>query len=289
MFCLSQTISSELENLTETLVQKSKPFLGEEYDKNFQKVDLRDIGFAIRNFFNNIQYLGPLREEPRAFYGRAGAHNPLYVGQKGENVAFVLKYYSKRKIHAILPPSNNEEFNPFHSESEEVTLGVAVQKWLEYLGIAKGVRVESMGKVGLTIQANIHGDSNSDLTNVGIGVSQVLPLVVLGLATTTEDATILLEQPELHLHPYVQSRLAETHSEHLINRIRYHIAIGSINYGKDAVIYFCEREDGSAQSEVNKVQIDKYGTIDHYPKGFFDETEKQLEAILMAAFERGVD
>ncbi|TDL76106.1 AAA family ATPase [Peribacillus frigoritolerans] len=288
----------KLKNNKKTLVQKMSRF-----NEN-DKIEIYDLQYFIRNTFNKIQYLGPLREEPRQFYGKFGSQNPLYVGQKGENVAFVLKYYSNRKIKAIIPPSKNEDFKPSVSDIQTVNLGYAVQKWLEYLGIAKEIKVDKMGKVGLTLQANIHGDIDADLTNVGVGVSQVLPLVVLGLSASSSESVILLEQPELHLHPYVQSRLAdffislnmlgkqiiaETHSEHLVNRLRYHIAKGNISYNKDAAIYFCSREEGMLESEVRKVDIDKFGAVDFYPNGFFDETEKQLESILMAAIERGIE
>jgi len=62
------------------------------------QVSLDDINTSITNTFNNVYYLGPLREEPRAFYRKISSSNPMYVGQRGENVAFVLKYYSKKKI-----------------------------------------------------------------------------------------------------------------------------------------------------------------------------------------------
>lgn len=264
---------------------------------------LDSINNFIEKSLNNVYYLGPLREEPRSFYSRFGSTDPLYVGQKGENVAFVLKHYSTRQISAVLPPSNGDVFDPINSKEVVCTLGEAVESWLNYIGIAKEVTVDQIGKFGLTIQADIYGkEKKSDLTNVGVGVSQVLPIIVLGLASK-ENATLLFEQPELHLHPYVQSRLgdffvslsqinkqiiAETHSEHLINRMRLQIAKGYLCYDQDIVIYFCERRSNEEGSEITKVKIDEFGSIDYYPKGFFDETEKQLEAILMAAFDREI-
>src|SRR5580698_5246676 len=92
-----------------------------------------------------------------------------------------------------------------------------------------------MGKLGHELKVTTHGvERPHDLTNVGVGVSQVLPIVVMCLLAPV-DSTMILEQPELHLHPAVQARLAdfflsiakagkqcivETHSEYLINRLR---------------------------------------------------------------------
>lgn len=271
------------------------------YQLDEENIDLQDVNVSIRHIFNNIYYLGPLREEPKAFYRRSGSTDPMYVGQKGENVAFVLKYYSKRRIPVVLPPTDDEKFwDPTKTEIVQTTLGEAVEKWLKYLGVANQIRVEEMGKVGLNIRANIYGDKESDLTNVGVGVSQVLPLIVLGLSAPV-SAVLLFEQPELHLHPYIQSRLgdffislqllgkqviAETHSEHLIHRMRLYIAKGSIKYSDDVAVYFCQRNNEQNQSEVIPVNIDEYGNINFWPEGFFDETSKQLDDILMAAFER---
>ncbi|KXH88045.1 MULTISPECIES: DUF3696 domain-containing protein [Bacillus] len=269
--------------------------------KILEYIDLDDYNFALKNLFKKIYYLGPLREEPKAFYTRFGASDPMYVGQKGENVAFVLKHYSKKEINTILPPTDGSNFNPNKQTIQKCKLGVAVQKWMKYLGIAENIKVENIGNLGLSIQANITGEKDSTLTNVGVGVSQILPIVVLGLSAPMNESILILEQPELHLHPYVQSRLgdffvaltllkkqviAETHSEHLINRMRYHIAKGYFKYDEEISILFVKRNNESKQSEITKIQIDEYGSIDSFPDGFFDETEKQLNEILTAAFER---
>lgn len=250
----------------------------------------------ILNEFKNIFYLGPLRDEPRVFYRRTGSSNPMYVGQKGENLAFVLKYYSGKIMKTVLPIEKNENEG---YKVQYTTLGKAISKWINYLGIAKDIKVEELGNIGLTIRTNIHGDKESDLMNVGVGVSQVLPIIVLGLASP-ENAILLLEQPELHLHPYIQSKLgdfflalsklnkqiiAETHSEYLINRMRFHVASQTLKNEDDLSIYFMERSKKNDCSEVLKIKIDKYGAIDEYPEGFFDETEKQLENIMNMAFD----
>lgn len=257
---------------------------------------------ALREAFRSLYYLGPLREEPKVFYKRLGANDPLYVGQRGENVAFILKYYGKRRIYTIMPPeAESKEWNPFDSNAiESQSLLFATIAWLKYIGVSKDISVSEMGKIGLTINTNVYGDKEVDLLNVGVGVSQVLPLIVMGLASSI-NSTLILEQPELHLHPFVQSRLAdffatlgasgkqviaETHSEHLIQRMRYLVAKDFLDPEIDLNIYYTQRNNELETSEAVKVSIDKYGSIDNWPDGFCDETEKQLKAIMDAAFNR---
>ena len=135
------------------------------------------------------------------------------------------------------------------------------------------------------------------MTNVGVGISQVLPIVVMGLIAPY-DAILLFEQPELHLHPFVQSRLsdffislsrigkqviAETHSEHIVHRLRFHIARGNARPDKDVGVYFFEHDKIDRSTIVKPVHINSYGVIEDWPKGFFDETTRQLDEILDAA------
>ena len=156
------------------------------------------------------------------------------------------------------------------------------------------------GKVGheLKITTDIQ-DMEQDLTHVGVGVSQILPILVMCFLAGKGES-IILEQPELHLHPKVQTRLAdffvsinalgkqcilETHSEYLINRLRYLVALTeNENISQDTMIYFVEKEEG--HSIYRKVTINNYGVIDDWPKGFFDESEEIAAKTLRAGMEK---
>ena len=138
-----------------------------------------------------------------------------------------------------------------------------------------------------------------DLTNVGVGVSQVLPIVVTCLLAAP-GSTIIIEQPELHLHPAVQARLAdffvamimlqkqcviETHSEHVIERIRFRIAQDRTNFIQDKTkIFFFGKENGS--TEVSEIAVNRFGSIDDWPRDFFDQSQIANEAIVLMALER---
>jgi predicted ATPase len=123
---------------------------------------------------------------------------------------------------------------------------------------------------------------------------------VVGLAN--RDTTIVLEQPELHLNPKVQTRLAdfflsmallhkqcliETHSEYLINRLRLRAAEASGKSVSDLIkLYFVEKTNGF--TTYRDVVINEYGTIVRWPRGFFDQSQREIEEILLAADRKGM-
>ena len=178
------------------------------------------------------------------------------------------------------------------------TLESAVDDWLKYLQVARNVTSIDRGKLGHEIKVSITADAASrDLMHVGIGVSQVLPIVVMCLLAD-QDTTIVLEQPELHLHPKVQTRLGdfflsmallnkqciiETHSEYLINRLRFRVAseIGESRITEKMRIYFVTNENG--QSSFANVKVNEFGAILDWPEDFFDQSQREAEEILRAA------
>ena len=165
----------------------------------------------------------------------------------------------------------------------------AINDWLVYLGVANKMNTNDRGKVGheLKITTDIQ-DMEQDLTHVGVGVSQILPILVMCFLAGMGDS-IILEQPELHLHPKVQTRLAdffvsmnvlgkqcilETHSEYLINRLRYLVAKTSDEkISQDTMIYFVEKEEG--HSIYRNITINKYGVIDDWPKNHLSGDKKR--------------
>ncbi len=254
----------------------------------------------VRDFFNEkIKYLGPLREEPRSLYPLESNGNTFDLGLKGENTAAVFENNKTRKIKYI-SPKHFEEGKLGNLELEESTLSEAINNWLVYLGVANKMSTNDKGKMGheLKITTDIR-NMEQDLTHVGVGVSQILPILVMCFLAGKGDS-IILEQPELHLHPKVQTRLAdffvsinalgkqcilETHSEYLINRLRYLVAkTDDEKIAKETMIYFVEKEDG--HSIYRDITINRYGVIDKWPKGFFDEGEDLATMIMKAGMEK---
>ena len=247
-------------------------------------------------FTSSLKYLGPLRDAPRLLYPLAPAANPTDVGPSGEHTAAVLNLYKNKRIDYI--PSKNFKTSAVHLMPTQTTLEFAVIDWLRYLGVASTVKSQDQGKFGHKLEVGL--DSIRvfhDLTHVGVGVSQVLPILVMCLLADT-DSTLVFEQPELHLHPRVQTLLSdffismalcnkqciiETHSEYLIDRLRFRIAAetskGEIS--RQSKIYFVEKS--SQVSSFREVVINEYGAISDWPEGFFDQSQQQAEEILRAA------
>lgn len=258
---------------------------------------IAEATWYLDNFFaSSLKYLGPLRDAPKPLYPLAPAADPHDVGLRGEHTASILELHKNKKIQYI--PSANFINPVINRETVTRTLESAVIDWLQYLGVASSVKSRDQGKLGHELKVGLsNSDSTHDLTHVGVGVSQVLPILVMCLLAD-RDSTLVFEQPELHLHPKVQTLLGdfflsmalcnkqcivETHSEYFIDRLRFRIAAASHEkeLNNQAKIYFVEKL--SQGSSFQEVVINEYGAISKWPEGFFDQSQQQAEAILSAA------
>ena len=133
-----------------------------------------------------------------------------------------------------------------------------------------------------------------DLASVGVGVSQVLPVILLCLLSEPADL-LILEQPELHLHPALQKRMAdfllvfvragrqilvETHSDHLVNQLRYQIAVDQTDELQKLVkLVFAEQKDGI--TTYRESEINEYGGLsEDWPDGFLDISAKSAQDLV---------
>lgn len=254
--------------------------------------------FLISYFKDGVHYLGPLREPPRPVYQPEAMESFTNVGYRGEHTAAVIEINKGANVYHYRPPSPSiDPDTPYECVADYDKLEDALQHWLLYLGVATSVFADDSGVYGNRLQVSIQNPSaKHDLTNVGVGVSQVLPILV---STLLAPATSLLifEQPELHLHPRVQSRLAdffisaaqldkhliiETHSEYIIDRLRLRIAQSNDDKLKDMIsINFVQQKDGV--SKVSPIEISEYGVIKNWPDDFFDHGERDSALIIEAA------
>ncbi|MEE4697401.1 DUF3696 domain-containing protein [Pseudomonas alliivorans] len=242
-----------------------------------------------------LKYLGPLRNEPQAMYQAFDLSEPTMVGLKGENTAAVL--HINKSVRVTYPLAVTTEDGKIEIITKRETLGVACTEWLTYLGVVTEFETFDKGKLGYELQVKTsEGDRLQDLTHVGVGVSQVLPIVVMALLADSDDV-LIFEQPELHLHPKVQSRLAdffiaitmgsnqcliETHSEYIINRLRLRIAQSRDPSLKNrSNVLFVEKPE--KLSKFQTVDITAFGSIIDWPKDFFDQTDIEVENILLEA------
>ncbi|MBU3000983.1 DUF3696 domain-containing protein [Roseovarius nubinhibens] len=249
------------------------------------------------SFFKfHVHYVGPLRDEPKPIYSSRQIMTSTDVGPRGEYTAAVLSLNEQTKVRYVDPKSIENGYKEY--SNKEALLTTALADWLTYLGVATDISVFDKGNLGYELKVKTPTDNtHRDLTNVGVGVSQILPVLITVLLAKP-GSVVLLEQPELHLHPRVQSLLCdfflsaakqgkqlivETHSEHIIERLRLRVAQETKpQILNDAIIYFF----GSDEEGVRKVELSEYGAVLDWPRGFFDESSKQTSEILDASMKK---
>jgi len=215
----------------------------------------------VRSVFSKqlINYVSPLRAHPKRYY-----------------------FLDKANINTSLNTLDGDSLTEILKENRKVK--ESVNKWLKNFNLSVNVS---------TLQDVIHklkvkqNNLDLDITDVGFGISQVLPVIVQGFLSFSNSLTII-EQPEIHLHPKMQADLAdlfidivsvnkksqkkylliETHSEYLLKRLRRRIAEGKIK-SEDVAIYFVHPKDINDNSgRIEEKIISPTGAFD-WPKDFY--------------------
>jgi predicted ATPase len=215
------------------------------------------------------------------------------LGRDGEYTAYFLSEFGSETV---------ENKHIHHPKAKSTQLIHQTEAWLGE--ISPGTRLytnshEELDLVSLQFAfASATAETNHyRATNVGFGISYVLPIIVAALSN--EGGMLLIENPEAHLHPIGQRKIAEllanaaskdvqiiveTHSDHFLNGLRLSVHSGNVAPDDIALHYF-EREQTkyAIRAKVSSPKIDRNGRIDFWPEGFFDESEKALRELLRPA------
>lgn len=256
---------------------------------------LADFALATESMLERISYLGPLRNHPQRIYQWSG-DTPASVGQKGEyTVAAILAAQSEGRMLNRGPKQAKRSFAEF------------IAAWLKDLGVIHdfSVRPVAKGRKEYEVLVKTHAKASEvKITDVGFGVSQVLPALVQAFYCPPHS-TVWMEQPEIHLHPQVQAELAdvfisatqaredgksrdvqlivESHSEHFLNRLQRRVAEGAVK-PEDVAVYFCRRAGSS--TELEPLSLNIFGEIENWPENFFGDEMADIAGRALAAIKR---
>lgn len=262
----------------------------------YQNADfLAEFALETERVLDGVFYLGPLRSPPKRVYQWSG-DMPRDVGQQGQYAIAAL----------LAAAQEGRELNRAYKKPKQ-RFDAFIAAWLVDLGVinAFSVRPVAKGRKEYEVLIRTHlGAPEVKLTDVGFGISQVLPALVQAFYAP-RGSTIWMEQPEIHLHPMAQSNLAdafisavqsyeggkprgtqliiETHSEHFLTRLQRRVAEGVIA-PSDIAVYFVSHQASGANAETLK--LDLAGEISNWPPNFFGDEMGDIAARTIAAVQR---
>ena len=274
-------------------IYSDKHYIKTNYDKEL-KMNINtsnNLDYMTFNLFsNNFQYIMTDRVPPSITYSLSEIDiKQNLLGLKGEYTA-----------HFLAENKNKNIFINELAHSKSITKQFLENTSLWLSEISQGIDIDStvnpsQNNVTLTY-SYIYGKNKTNKfnpLNVGFGITYVLPIIVSILKSKPNDL-IIIENPESHLHPAGQAKMAElcaiassngvqiiieTHSDHFLNGIRV-ATKKQILKSEDTSIYYFRKEKDMLETKIDTINLDKYGNIDNYPKGFFDEWDNKLDELL---------
>lgn len=238
------------------------------------------VGKELGKTILNLSYLTAERIGPREYYTMVDLARRTVVGARGENAIGLLFQFRE---HAVLKELAIDGTPPLLLRQVEARLAQFFPR--------TSIDIQHVPKTNFVLL----GLRTSDATdhhrpiNVGFGITQVLPILVAALAAG-KDELLLIENPEVHLHPAGQAQMGlflaevaaagvqvivESHSDHVFNGIRRSVKSKRLS-PDDVVLHFLRSRDEKGGQQVTTPTLDADGNVDHWPEGFFDQFDKDL-------------
>lgn len=238
-----------------------------------------EMASTLATRLRDLTYITAERVGPREVYSLEDRQSARVVGPRGEHTLSVLYRVRSEPIResmvvASVPPTGLKQI--------EARMGQF------FPGCRLDVQLVSQANaVTLGIRTSDDTDFHRPV-HVGFGLTQVLPIVVAAVSAREEDI-LLIENPEVHLHPAGQAFMGmflakvaasgtqvivETHSDHVLNGIRRTVKAGALPPDQVLLHFFRPRSGGLDQ--VVSPTLDAEGNIDLWPEGFFDQFDKDM-------------
>jgi predicted ATPase len=269
--------------------------------------EIEKFGITYKNDLNNSLWLTPFELDNNEYYGKNLCSlfeqefyylNAERVGPRVRqdisffdfpNTGFKGEYVAQLIGDTNFNYTFEVDLDRRNSNSKSKRLEQQVNAWLDY--IMPGVSVSASYDIK-TLSAQIKINNNYTIgestiaTNIGFGISYILPIIVSGLIAK-KGTYLIVENPEAHLHPSAQSNIGrflsiiaksgvkvivETHSDHFVNGIQIASALNEIS-NDDVVINFFSHEKIDNQPKLETISINQKGELSLWPKGFFDQTQ----------------
>ena len=242
---------------------------------------ISQLSSQFKKLFSHVYYLGPTRVQPKRSYHWDGT-DPDSVGQNGEDM-----------IASLLNARVDQRTTSY--EGKKVPIEERISAWLREMDLAHSFSIKrTNGQANRDFDVRIQkGPDNAKVTlaDMGYGLAQFLPVLV-HCYYAPEGSILILEQPGMHLHPKVQSQLAdllievfterklqilvESHSEHFLTRLQRRVAEKQISQD-DTALYFCRNDDGA--STIEPLNVNEFGEIKNWPENFFGDVMGDMFAM----------
>ena len=239
---------------------------------------------SLIRLIRRMTYLSAERLGPRESYSYDDSQLVSIVGSRGEHAVSMLftganEPVPQKLVDDTVPPTRIRQvearlssfFPGFMLTTDPVQRANAIS-----LGIRTSKETEFLRTI-----------------NIGFGLTQVLPIVVAALSAEEGDL-LLIENPEVHLHPAGQAQMGrflaevaaagvqvviESHSDHILNGIRRAVRDELLSHQNTALHFFRERESDEllGKPQVESPMLDSRGDVDYWPEGFFDQFDGDME------------